>query len=73
MFGKNSGRRLSVSAKVGAVFMTVNVIGLAATAYLSWSDDRTSLISTATETWTKNTRQMAEAAKGGVKWKKVPS
>ncbi|MCQ2004001.1 methyl-accepting chemotaxis protein [Rhizobium sp. NRK18] len=68
---QNPFSRLSLTARIASIIIAVNVVGLAISAYFSWSSDVATAIERAGDDWTKSTRQIADVAQGGIKWKKA--
>ncbi len=63
--------RLSLTDKLVAIIVSINLIGLAAFATFIWRDQTSSSLQTASAAWKNSSEQFADLASGGVKWGKA--
>ncbi|OLP43549.1 methyl-accepting chemotaxis protein [Rhizobium oryziradicis] len=64
-------RDWSLTLKLAAIIVLVNLCGLAALALYTSSVERTSMLQMASANWLKDTGQLASVAAGGIKWGKA--
>jgi methyl-accepting chemotaxis protein len=69
MFKKISN--LSLTAKIAAFMIAVNIAGIAVLAGYTWTTETRTSIANAVDKWTRDTEQFASLAAGGVKWGKA--
>jgi methyl-accepting chemotaxis protein len=65
-----SAKSLTLTAKLATVIVGINLTGMLGLAFYTWRNESTSMLSDATQTWSKDTAQFATLAAGGVKWGK---
>ena len=63
--------RRSLTAKLAAIIIMVNIAGLLAITYHSWHTGTSAALANASASWSKTAQQMASIAAGGVKWGKA--
>lgn len=63
--------RMSLTAKLAVIIVSINLIGLAAFATYTFQDQTASALGTASATWKNSTEQFADLVSGGVKWGKA--
>lgn len=68
MFNKISN--LSITAKIAAFMIAVNLGGIAVLAGYTWTTETRTSIANAIDKWTLDTEQFATLAAGGIKWNK---
>ncbi len=69
-FMLNKFRNLSVSAKLAAVMVIANIVGVAAIATYTWINETQTAVERAGAKWEGDTEQFATLAAGGIKWDK---
>jgi len=62
---------LSLTAKIAAFMIAVNIAGIAVLAGYTWMTETRTSIANAVDKWTRDTEQFASLAAGGVKWGKA--
>ncbi len=62
---------LSLTTKLAAIIIMINLVGLVAITYHGWRSEIVSSLEDAEQGWTITTQQMANIAAGGVKWNKA--
>jgi len=62
---------LSLTAKIAAFMIAVNVAGIAILAGYTWTTETRNSIANAVDKWTRDTEQFASLAAGGIKWGKA--
>jgi methyl-accepting chemotaxis protein len=63
--------KLSLTSKLAAIIIMINIVGLVAITYHGWHSEIASAHAGAEQAWTKTSQQMASIAAGGVKWNKA--
>jgi methyl-accepting chemotaxis protein len=63
--------RLSITAKLTLIVISINLVGLVLFSIHVWQDQKTTALSLAKNTWSNQTEQFASLAAGGVKWGKA--
>ena len=69
MFKKISN--LSLTAKIAAFMIAVNLGGIVVLAGYTWTTETRTSLATAVDKWTRDTEQFASLAAGGIKWGKA--
>ncbi|MFZ2100966.1 MAG: methyl-accepting chemotaxis protein [Oricola sp.] len=64
-------KNLSLTAKIAAFMIAVNLGGIAVLAGYTWTTETRNSIASATDKWTRDTEQFASIAAGGIKWGKA--
>jgi methyl-accepting chemotaxis protein len=63
--------KLSLTAKIAAFMIAVNLCGIAVLAGYTWTTETRSSIANAVDKWSRDTEQFATLAAGGIKWGKA--
>ena len=63
--------KLSLTAKIAAFMIAVNLCGIAVLAGYTWTTETRTSIANAVDKWTRDTEQFASLAAGGIKWGKA--
>lgn len=63
--------RMSLTAKLAAIIVSINLFGLIAFATYTWQDQTHSALNTASGIWKNSSEQFADLVSGGVKWGKA--
>ncbi|MCY1668455.1 methyl-accepting chemotaxis protein [Rhizobium sp. SL86] len=63
-------KSISLTAKLSAIIVTINLLGVAGLAVVTWSNESKAMLSMVSGNWSKDTAQFATLAAGGVKWGK---
>ncbi|WP_421851646.1 methyl-accepting chemotaxis protein [Oricola sp.] len=61
---------LSLTSKLAAVMVVANILGIAALAAFSWSNETSAYLAAAEDRWLKESEQFASIAAGGIRWNK---
>ncbi|TRL38450.1 methyl-accepting chemotaxis protein [Rhizobium straminoryzae] len=64
-------RSLPLTAKLSAIIVTINLIGVIGLGISTWTSERAAMLSLISANWMKDTAQFATLASGGVKWGKA--
>jgi methyl-accepting chemotaxis protein len=64
-------RSLPLTAKLAALIVGINLVGMIGLATYTWHSESTSMLNIAKVGWSKDTAQFATLASGGVKWGKA--
>ncbi|MAS03386.1 MAG: methyl-accepting chemotaxis protein [Ahrensia sp.] len=62
---------MSLIAKIAAVMIAVNLVGIAVLAGYTWTTETRSSVTAEMDKWTRNTEQFASISAGGIKWNKA--
>ena len=61
---------MSLIAKIAAVMIAVNLVGIAVLAGYTWTTETRTSVANEMDKWTRNTEQFASISAGGIKWNK---
>ncbi|MBT9370403.1 methyl-accepting chemotaxis protein [Rhizobium sp. CSW-27] len=66
-----SMKSLPLTAKLSAIIVMINFIGVVGLAVSTWTSERAAMLELVADSWTKDSAQFATLAAGGVKWGKA--